>query len=61
RLSEHLAQSGNDDHFDSGIGHGESNLFGAGGHHGLPQPGRGEGAQMKAFAGLKEGLERLGC
>ncbi|MBI5007090.1 MAG: putative Ig domain-containing protein [Nitrosomonadales bacterium] len=61
RLREHLAQSGSDDHFDSGIGHASPTLFGAGGYQGLAQPGWGEGAQMKAFAGLKEGLERLGC
>jgi hypothetical protein len=61
RLKQHLTQSGNEDHFEAGASHGTPSPFGAGGHQGIPQLGKGEGMQMKAFAGLKEGLERLGC
>ncbi|OGS91986.1 MAG: hypothetical protein A2Z95_03705 [Gallionellales bacterium GWA2_60_18] len=62
RLKEHLAQSGNDDsHFtESGAGARSFGLFGSGGSQSLSRQGMGNGQQMKGFAGLGEGLERLG-
>jgi VCBS repeat-containing protein len=61
RLKQHLEHSGNDDHFDTVASHGSPIMFGSGGYQGMPQLGKTEGVQMKSFAGLKEGLERLGC
>ncbi|MDP2694049.1 MAG: Ig-like domain-containing protein, partial [Gallionella sp.] len=62
RLKKHLEQSGGDDgHFsESGTGSRSFGLFGSGGQQGIPQLGTGNGQQLKALAGLKEGLERLG-
>ena len=62
RLKQHLAQSGNDDsHFtESGAGARTFGLFGSGGSQSLSRQGMGNGQQMKGFAGLGEGLERLG-
>jgi VCBS repeat-containing protein len=63
QLKKHLEQSGGDDgHFsESGTGSRSFGLFGSGGQQGIPQLGTGNGQQLKALAGLKEGLERLGC
>ncbi|MDO8927128.1 MAG: hypothetical protein Q7U94_09485 [Sideroxyarcus sp.] len=61
RLKQHLEHSGNDDHFDSAASHGSPIMFGTGGAQGISQLGKTEGVQMKSFAGLKEGLERIGC
>jgi VCBS repeat-containing protein len=61
KLKQHLEHSGNDDHFDSAASHGSPIMFGSGGAQGVSQLGKAEGVQMKSFAGLKEGLERLGC
>ena len=63
QLKKHLEQSGGDDsHFaESGTGSRSFGLFGSGGQQGIPQLGTGNGQQLKALTGLKEGLERLGC
>ncbi|MDD5058244.1 MAG: putative Ig domain-containing protein, partial [Sideroxydans sp.] len=61
KLKQHLDKGSNDDHFDSGAGHGATILFGTGGAQGMPQLGKSEGVEMKAFAGLREGLERIRC
>ena len=63
RLKKHLEQSGGDEGIfaDSGTGAGSFGLFGSGGQQDIHQLGMGSGQQMKALAGLKEGLERLGC
>ena len=63
RLKKHLEQSGSSDsHFaEHGTGSKSFGLFGSGGQQGIPQLGTDSGQQLKAFAGLKEGLERLGC
>ncbi|MDD5385164.1 MAG: Ig-like domain-containing protein, partial [Gallionella sp.] len=62
QLKKHLEQSGGDDgHFsESGTGSRSFGLFGSGGQQGIPQLGMGNGQQLKALGGLKEGLERLG-
>ena len=62
QLKKHLEQSGGDDgHFaEPGMGSRPFGLFGSGGQQGIPQLGMGNGQQLKALAGLKEGLERLG-
>ncbi len=63
RLKKHLAQSGGDEGIsaESGTGARSFGLYGSGGSQGIPQLGVGNGQQMKALTGLKEGLERLGC
>ncbi|MDO8465395.1 MAG: putative Ig domain-containing protein [Gallionella sp.] len=63
RLKKHLEQSGGDEGLfaESGTGSRSFGLFGSGGSQGIAQLGTGSGQQLKSLAGLKEGLERLGC
>ncbi len=63
QLKKHLEQTGSDDgHFaEFGTGFRPLGLFGSGGNQHISQLGMGNGQQMKALTGLKEGLERLGC
>jgi len=63
RLKEHLEQSGDDEGIfaEPGMGYRSFGLFGSGGSQGIPPLGMGSGQQLKSLAGLKEGLERLGC
>jgi len=62
RLKKHLEQSGGDDGLfaESGTGSRSFGLFDSQGYSSAAQLGMGNGQQMKGFAGLKEGLERLG-
>jgi VCBS repeat-containing protein len=61
RLKQHLEHSSNDDHFDAVASHGSPILHNTGSPQSISQLAKAEGVQMKAFAGLDEGLERLGC
>jgi VCBS repeat-containing protein len=63
RLNQHLAQGGADDGIvmDSGAGSGSFGLFDLQSYSSTAQLGMVNSQQMKGFAGLKEGLERLGC
>ncbi|MFZ3019434.1 MAG: VCBS domain-containing protein [Gallionella sp.] len=63
RLKQHLEQSGGDEgsFADSAAGSGSFGLYGSHGAQNLSLSGMGNSQQMKGFAGLKEGLERLGA
>src|SRR5574340_817028 len=63
RLKDHLERPGGDEgnFAESGAGSGPFGLLGPGGRQGITQMGMGSGQQAQGFAGLKEGLERLGC
>jgi VCBS repeat-containing protein len=61
QLKEHLAQAGGDSFAEFGTDTRPPGLFGSGGSQSLTQPGMGTSQQMKGFAGLGEGLVRLGC
>lgn len=63
RLKNHLEQSGGDEGIVAGSGTGSRpfGLPGSQSYQNLSQSDTGNGQQMHAFTGLKEGLERLGC
>jgi hypothetical protein len=63
RLKQHLEQGGGDEgsFADSGASAGSFGLYGSQGQQNVSLSGMVNSQQMKGFAGLKEGLDRLGC
>lgn len=61
RLKQHLEQSGGDEGIfaESGAGSASFGLYGSQGRQNISLSGMGDSQQLKGFAGLKEGLERL--
>jgi VCBS repeat-containing protein len=62
-LRNHLEQTGADAGIfvEAGAGSVLFGALGSGGSQGISQLGMGKGQQMRAFSGLKEGLETLNC